>query len=267
MLMLMKPSQQLRSTANESTARSCCPSCMKSPTSESYRTGSELGISDIICSRDSSSNKHPGNQQYHRLVLKYRDLYQASYISEYKADLTNRVIQIVEDYGGLFVKFDANANAWVEISDYAKREKVSHALRSSYKLNMGNRKRSNRKDDASPKDAKKSKHATSAYNNTSFCMGTPLTALSSAESDCCSQSWSSESDWSEESLGSVSSQPACHASMGNPHFQYVNASTSGPCHFSSERVLHLEPLDLIWHDASLHLTEELADLLDEWANF
>ena len=83
----------------------------------------------IVCTRNSSMHKNPGNKRYNAMIQEYRERYQACSQREEKTQITKTVIKEVEAYGGRFVKFCSESETWVEIDSDAKREKVSHALR------------------------------------------------------------------------------------------------------------------------------------------
>ena len=90
-----------------------------------------LRTKDVICTRNSSVHKHPGNRRYTVLIQMYYEAYQSSTLREDKSRITRQVIQAVCDYGGRFVKYDENTGTYQEIDSDAKREKVSHALRTA----------------------------------------------------------------------------------------------------------------------------------------
>lgn len=92
-----------------------------------------LQETDVICTRDRFSNKHPGNKRYQAIIRAHRDAYQASKLNEAKSTMTRSVIHIVKDMGGRFVKYNKQQKKWLEIPENAAHDKVSHALRSTTK--------------------------------------------------------------------------------------------------------------------------------------
>lgn len=94
-------------------------------------TRDHVGPNDIICSRNSEAIKHRGNQRYNFLIQKSREAYQTTDQRNDKIRITRQIIQEVKAYGGRFLRFDKHKQSYVEINDEAKREKVSHALRSA----------------------------------------------------------------------------------------------------------------------------------------
>jgi len=90
-----------------------------------------LLANDIVCSRNNTAaHRNPGNKRYNDVIQTYGQHYQACTKRDEKTRLTLKVIQIVSEYGGRFVKFDEQTQQWTELDAQAKKEKVSHALRS-----------------------------------------------------------------------------------------------------------------------------------------
>mmetsp|Transcript_12664 Transcript_12664/g.35129 ORF Transcript_12664/g.35129 Transcript_12664/m.35129 type:complete len:841 (-) Transcript_12664:186-2708(-) len=87
----------------------------------------QLGPNDVTCGGRSQSNT--GNIRYQELVRAHREHYQNAKKNKEKTAITNRIIQTIE-LTGRFVKQDADGS-WSEIDQATKRDKVSHALRSS----------------------------------------------------------------------------------------------------------------------------------------
>jgi len=90
-----------------------------------------VGPNDIICSRNSKVHRNPGNQRYNAIIQEHREAYQTTQSRDAKVRLTRTVLQTVQDYGGRFLKLDEDRGEWEEIDATAKREKVSHALRTA----------------------------------------------------------------------------------------------------------------------------------------
>ena len=89
------------------------------------------GIHDVICQRGKTAFTHVENRRLRFLVKANRSKYFDS-INNNKASrsaIVTSVIDTVRRNGGRFVRFDAQSQLWLEVSDRVSREKVGHALR------------------------------------------------------------------------------------------------------------------------------------------
>jgi len=89
---------------------------------------------DVLCGRDKSYNRHPGNKVFKAMIVTKAELYCATSTKQEKMDMTKLIVNTLKaEHGARFlkpVKFAAaNEPAWEEISDQLARDKVSHALR------------------------------------------------------------------------------------------------------------------------------------------
>jgi len=105
---------------------------------------------DVLCGRDKSYNRHPGNRIFKAMIVAKAELYCAARTKQEKMDMTKLIVDTLkEGHKARFlkpVKFKGVASptspsspeqsmvptsldAWEEISDALARDKVSHALR------------------------------------------------------------------------------------------------------------------------------------------
>jgi hypothetical protein len=84
--------------------------------------------SDVLSGRDKQAFGHEGNNYFRDLVQIHREAYQGSRRRADKNAITKKVIGLIQDNNGRFLKQDKN-NQWTVMSDEMIYEKVSHALR------------------------------------------------------------------------------------------------------------------------------------------
>ena len=81
---------------------------------------------DVLSGRGGGTNAHPGNRHFRDLINEHR----RSYLKARKNDkpaISRAIVKKVRDSGGRFLK--KQGSYWVEIGDFAAREKTSQALR------------------------------------------------------------------------------------------------------------------------------------------
>merc|ERR1712232_1255880 len=95
---------------------------------------------DVLCGRDKSYNRHPGNKVFKAMIIAKAESYCATTTKQEKMDMTKLIVNTLKkDHGARFlkpVKFASDSEGpvgftgdWEEISDQLARDKVSHALR------------------------------------------------------------------------------------------------------------------------------------------
>ena len=84
------------------------------------------GRVDVLLGRGKPIQEHFGNMRYHVLLDHYRQHYEAAKKFE-KMQVAQKVVDIVHDYNGRFLKQDGAG--WIEVEKTVAREKVSHAFR------------------------------------------------------------------------------------------------------------------------------------------
>lgn len=84
--------------------------------------------SDILCGKDKTFNKHPGNRAYRELIEEHAVSYSNESSKQIKMKVTKQIVQQLEASGARFIR-KVGENAWQEISNQQARDKTSHALR------------------------------------------------------------------------------------------------------------------------------------------
>ena len=95
----------------------------------SVTTVAEPTDMDVLCSKDKSVAKHPGNVIFRERIELGTVLYASTSSKQDKMRITREIVSYMQDqYGSRFLK-KTPGDVWVEISDQTARDKVSHALR------------------------------------------------------------------------------------------------------------------------------------------
>jgi len=83
---------------------------------------------DILCSKDKSVAKHPGNLVFRERIEQGTADYSTALSKQEKMKITRDIVTFMQNnYGSRFLK--QKGEAWVEINNQMARDKVSHALR------------------------------------------------------------------------------------------------------------------------------------------
>lgn len=91
----------------------------------------DVQAADVLCGRDKLSHAHVGNKRFRHIVMMYRQEYQNAPSRESKTTITMKIVSMIRECGGRFLKQDEVTGDWVDVGDHYAREKVSHALRSA----------------------------------------------------------------------------------------------------------------------------------------
>mmetsp|Transcript_6164 Transcript_6164/g.13651 ORF Transcript_6164/g.13651 Transcript_6164/m.13651 type:complete len:264 (+) Transcript_6164:64-855(+) len=84
---------------------------------------------DCLCSKDKTHSSHPGNKMFRARIDAMKEIYRKTKNKQGKMEITKEIVRYLkEKHNSRFLKRDGNG-VWVEISDQAARDKVSHALR------------------------------------------------------------------------------------------------------------------------------------------
>jgi len=89
---------------------------------------SEIGEHDVLCGRGGLTNSHIGNKHYRQIVADHQN----EYLNARKRDkiiIAKRIVSIVQENGGRFLKRSNDGESWVPVSDKKAQEKTSQALR------------------------------------------------------------------------------------------------------------------------------------------
>jgi len=93
-------------------------------------SGLKLTENDVICTRNSSAHNHPGNQQYHKVIVEKAVVYKTL---PKRADRIRVVMEIIDHveskFNARFLRYNAKKSQWLELNTSEKREKIAHALR------------------------------------------------------------------------------------------------------------------------------------------
>lgn len=83
---------------------------------------------DILLGRGKPIQENAGNMRYHMLLDHYYQAYEEAKKFQ-KMQIADKLVTIVHEYGGRFMKQDASGAGWIEVEDDVARDKVSHAFR------------------------------------------------------------------------------------------------------------------------------------------
>ena len=100
-----------------------------------------LSAADVLCGRDKVSHAHVGNKRFRQIIEKNREEYQTASSRDAKTSITCRIVAMIGESGGRFMKQNEKTNQWEAVGDGYAREKVSHALRSAKDPNRPRRKK------------------------------------------------------------------------------------------------------------------------------
>jgi hypothetical protein len=90
------------------------------------------GRFDVLLGRGKKNTGHHGNEQLQTVLNMHSVRYNSTTSRNEKTAITKEIVQSIQTTGeppGRFLKFDKDANGWVEVDDVAARIKVSHAIR------------------------------------------------------------------------------------------------------------------------------------------
>ena len=92
----------------------------------------EPSKNDVLCGKDTTLARHPGNQKFRAKIQDELPRYLAARSKQDKMKITKSIVQYITiKQGSRFLKLQNSKDkgAWVEIDGQAARDKVSHALR------------------------------------------------------------------------------------------------------------------------------------------
>lgn len=104
-----------------------------SPASERKRMGkSDKAIipvdSDVLFGRRQAQRKHPGNIRLRELCHQFQGDYRSGDRGN-KTAITWRIVHMIHEEGGRFLKFDMHEESWTEVNNDTAREKVAFTIR------------------------------------------------------------------------------------------------------------------------------------------
>lgn len=83
---------------------------------------------DVLSGRGGATNNHPGNKTFRAIVADHMPEYLAARKKE-KANIAKRIVSLIKQDGGRFLKRSSDSDTWLEVSDKKATEKTSQALR------------------------------------------------------------------------------------------------------------------------------------------
>jgi len=91
-------------------------------------TTEEPNNNDVLCGRGGATNGFVGNKRYRQIVKDAQD----EYLNARKKDkilIARRIVSIIRQSGGRFLRRDEASQEWVDIGDKKATEKTSQSLR------------------------------------------------------------------------------------------------------------------------------------------
>lgn len=88
----------------------------------------EVTDDDVLLGRGGRSNHHAGNKRY----LIEKEKIQARYLAadkDAKTGISQELVDIIENWGGRFLKLDEDTNRWYKVKNIVARKKASQTLR------------------------------------------------------------------------------------------------------------------------------------------
>jgi hypothetical protein len=83
---------------------------------------------DVLFGKGKALREHTGNVRANHLVAMYRPKYEQA--DKYdKTEIAKRLVNVIHESGGRFLKFDENEGCWVTVGHGMAREKISHIFR------------------------------------------------------------------------------------------------------------------------------------------
>jgi hypothetical protein len=98
------------------------------------------GCFDVLLGRGKTHTGHPGNERLHTVLRINCDRYSSATSRHEKTAIIQEIVQSIHNESnppGRFLKFDKDANGWVEVDDAAARIKVSQAIQYASRYKKG----------------------------------------------------------------------------------------------------------------------------------
>jgi hypothetical protein len=83
---------------------------------------------DVLFGKGKALREHTGNVRANRLVAMYRPKYEQAADKYDKTDIAKRLVNIIHESNGQFLKFEENEGCWVEVGHGMALEKTSHVF-------------------------------------------------------------------------------------------------------------------------------------------
>lgn len=87
-----------------------------------------INENDVLFGRGGATNNHVGNKKFRVLVTDHQPEYFGARKKD-KAVISKRIVRLVRERGGRFLRRDESSGLWIEVGDKKATEKTSQALR------------------------------------------------------------------------------------------------------------------------------------------
>ncbi|CAB9514924.1 expressed unknown protein [Seminavis robusta] len=84
---------------------------------------------DILCGKEKACVSHPGSINFRAVIDKFAPKYQEAITKQEKMNVTKEIYESLGSQNSRFLKYNAKAKAWEELTSLLARDKISHALR------------------------------------------------------------------------------------------------------------------------------------------
>jgi hypothetical protein len=113
----------------------------------------EINTNDVLCGRGGATNNHDGNRRFRSTVTEHQPEYLEARKKD-KAVIARRIVRIIRERGGRFLRRDENTGEWIDVGDRKAVEKTSQALREGLEVRQhtignGSTKKSRRNSESS----------------------------------------------------------------------------------------------------------------------
>lgn len=195
------------------------------------------GKEDILCGKEKHCVSHPGSLNFRAVIDKYASKYQEAVTKQEKMNVTKEIYDNLGAQKSRFLKFNAEADGWEELSSLLARDKISHALR------FANREK---KAPSASKPRSKKGHRRTGSDNTAATASTAATELSLEDFDYLLDA--EPLDWNTETAEPINDEPKpyvypvyesapapappaySHHSYGQPYYPHPHSYGHGYYH-------------------------------------
>jgi len=98
------------------------------------KTEDGIAYFDVLSGRGAGTNKHTGNKYFRELCDQFRSAYAKPKKNMRKMDIAKRIVTMIQERGGRFLKRNDETMQWIEITDREATMKTCQALRDSSTL-------------------------------------------------------------------------------------------------------------------------------------
>ena len=89
----------------------------------------EPSQNDVLCGKDTTLARHPGNQKFRALIQENLPGYLKARSKQEKMQITKRIVSLLSKSSRFLKLKNGSSGEWIEIDGQCARDKVSHALR------------------------------------------------------------------------------------------------------------------------------------------